>query len=279
MTFDFDAIYESDAHTPVTAALDGSILTLTLNRSDKLNAWNEEMGARYFDLLDAADDDPRVRAVILTGVGRAFCAGADLADLQHVSTMTADSVQRWLRPDRPLDFRKPLIGAINGAAVGFGMVEALYCDVRIGCPATRFATAFTRRGLIAEFGVTALLTRVVGHGSAVDLLLSGRMIEADEALRIGLLTHLSSDAGPHSALTAATAYARDLVTNCSPRSLALIKQQLKAGAEGAYQEATARAADIVLDALHSVDAAEGVASFVERRPPDFPPLPPRTRTA
>ncbi|MEO7124791.1 MAG: enoyl-CoA hydratase-related protein [Nakamurella sp.] len=276
MSPDFDAIYESSTDTIVTAARGGSILVLTLNRPDRLNAWNQEMQARYFDLLDAADDDPRVRAVIVTGAGRAFCAGADLADLQHVASMTAEGLESWLRPDRPLAIRKPLIGAINGATVGFGLVQALYCDVRIGCGATRFATAFTRRGLIAEFGVSALLSRAIGHGRAVDLLLSGRMVEADEALRIGLLTHVADDTSSNPALTAALAYATDLVTNCSPRSLALIKEQLRADTEGAYQAATAHAADIVLDALRSPDAAEGVTSFVELRPPNFPPLPPRT---
>lgn len=122
---------------------------LTFNRPAKLNAWTDELEDRYFALLDAAEDDPGVRAVVVTGAGRGFCAEADRA--------------RRRPRDVPRTLRKPLIGAINGVAAGLGMVDALYCDIRFGSPAARLTTAFAQRGLIAEYGISWLLPRLVGR--------------------------------------------------------------------------------------------------------------------
>lgn len=253
----------------VSAGRHGAVLVLTFNRPEKLNAWTNELEERYFDLLTGAESDPTVRAIVITGAGRGFCSGADLSNLQHVGAVQAEDLARARRRDLPLTIRKPIIGAINGVAAGLGMVEALYCDVRFGGAATRFTTAFARRGLIAEYGISWMLPRVVGASRAADLLLSARMVEADEALRIGLIDHLLPQ---DQLLGAAIGYATELATHCSPQSLATIKSQLHADAD--YCAATARADQLMLAAFHGPDVVEGVNSHLQKRPPNFPPLVP-----
>ncbi|MFF4361420.1 enoyl-CoA hydratase-related protein [Streptomyces sp. NPDC001604] len=252
----------------------GPVLVLTFNRPAKLNAWTDELEDRYFALLDAAEDDPDVRAVVVTGAGRGFCSGADLQLLRSVREIdeasAADSAHRRPR-DLPLTQRKPLIGAINGVAAGLGMVEALYCDLRFGSPSARFTTAFAQRGLIAEYGISWLLPRLTGHSRAMDLLLSSRMVDADEALRIGLLDHLVPTG---SVVDAAVGYAADLATRCSPGSMATIKSRLHHDADGTYADSVARAESLMLQAFRGADVVEGVAGHLEKRPPGFPPLPP-----
>ncbi|GGT04811.1 enoyl-CoA hydratase [Streptomyces kurssanovii] len=251
----------------------GSVLVLTFNRPAKLNAWTDELEDRYFTLLDAAEDDPDVRAVVVTGAGRGFCAGADLQRLQKAGEVSeADRARRRPR-DVPLALRKPLIGAVGGVAAGLGMVEALYCDVRFGSPAARFTTAFAQRGLIAEYGISWLLPRLVGHSRATDLLLSSRMVDAEEALRIGLLDHLVPTGN---VVDAAVAYAADLATRCSPASMATIKSQLQGDANGTYADSMTRAEGLMLQAFRGADLVEGVASHLEKRPPSFPSLPVRS---
>ncbi|MFJ9865962.1 enoyl-CoA hydratase-related protein [Streptomyces sp. NPDC101165] len=251
----------------------GPVLVLTFNRPAKLNAWTDELEDRYFALLAAAEDDPDVRAVVVTGAGRGFCAGADLQRLQAVAergeVTAADRARRRPR-DVPLTLRKPLIGAVNGVAAGLGMVEALYCDIRFGSPSARFTTAFARRGLIAEYGISWLLPRLVGHSRATDLLLSSRMVDAEEALRIGLLDHLV----PSGVVDAAVAYADDLATRCSPGSMATIKGQLHNDAGGTYADSVTRAESLMLQSFRGADLVEGVAGHLEKRPSNFPSLPP-----
>ncbi|MEG3628157.1 enoyl-CoA hydratase-related protein [Streptomyces poriticola] len=254
----------------------GPVLVLTFNRPAKLNAWTDELEDRYFALLDAAEDDPDVRAVVVTGAGRGFCAGADLQRLQTVGEIDevseADRVRRRPR-DVPRTLRKPLIGAVNGVAAGLGMVEALYCDIRFGSPSARFTTAFAQRGLIAEYGISWMLPRLVGHSRATDLLLSSRMVEAEEAIRLGLLDHLVPTG---SVVDAAAAYAADLARRCSPASMATIKSQLSNDADGTYADSVARAEGLMLQAFRGSDVVEGVTSHLERRLPDFPSLPVRS---
>ncbi|WP_367325844.1 enoyl-CoA hydratase-related protein [Streptomyces sp. HUAS ZL42] len=252
----------------------GPVLVLTFNRPAKLNAWTEELEDRYFELLDAAEDDSDVRAVVVTGAGRGFCAGADLQRLQAVGEIDeVSAAERALRRPRdvPLSLRKPLIGAVNGVADGLGVVEALYCDIRFGSPSARFTTAFAQRGLVAEYGISWLLPRLVGHSRATDLLLSSRMVDAEEALRIGLLDHLVRTG---SVVDAAVAYAADLATRCSPGSMATIKSQLHNDAESTYADSVTRAERLMLQAFCGTDVVEGVASHLGKRPPSFPSLPP-----
>ncbi|KNE83894.1 MULTISPECIES: enoyl-CoA hydratase-related protein [Streptomyces] len=251
----------------------GPVLVLTFNRPAKLNAWTDELENSYFTLLDAAEDDPDVRAVVVTGAGSGFCAGADLQRLQAAGEVSeADRARRRPR-DTPLTLRKPLIGAVNGVAAGLGMVEALYCDIRFGSPAARFTTAFAQRGLIAEYGISWLLPRLVGHSRAADLLLSSRIVEAEEALRMGLLDHLVPSG---SVVDAAVAYTTELATRCSPGSMATIKSQLRDDADGTYADSVTRAEVLMFQAFRGADLVEGVASHLDRRPPNFPSLPVRS---
>lgn len=252
----------------------GPLLLLTLNRPDRLNAWNDRLEDRYFDLLDQADDDPEVRAVVVTGAGRGFCAGADMDDVGDAAA-SGDGEAVLERPhprSYPLSFRKPLIAAINGAAAGLGLVEALYCDVRFCAPEAKITTAFSRRGLIAEYGISWILPRLVGTGRALDLLMSARVITGEEGAAIGLVDQL---APRDQVVEAALAYALDLAQNCSPTSMAIIKQQVHRDRESDLAAAIAAADRLLVDSLAAGDVEEGVASFVERRPPAFAPLPPR----
>lgn len=256
----------------VLAERRGAVAVLTFNRPERLNAWTNELESQYFALLLQADDDPEVGAIVVTGAGRGFCAGADLQGLRRISDASPSDLLREQPRDLPLTVRKPLVGAINGVAAGLGMVEALYCDVRFGGPDARFTTAFARRGLIAEYGISWILPRLVGHSRARDLLLSSRMVDATEAHRIGLLDHLVDSA---SVLDAAVQYATDLAAHCSPASMATMKTQLSRDADTAYGEAASRAERLMLEAFRGPDVVEGVSSFLEKRPPSFPPLPVR----
>src|SRR5579859_1564559 len=202
-----------------------SVLLLTLNRPDRLNAWTDPLEERYFALLDEAEADDSVRAVVLTGAGRGFCAGADMANLARIGHVTVDPAAvppRARGRERPLSFRKPLIAAINGPVAGLGLVEALYCDVRFTTPSAKFTTAFVRRGLVAEYGIAWLLPRLIGPSRALDLLMSGRVVLGEEAFAMGLADRVV----PASSLVDdAVAYAADLAANCSPTSMSIMKDQ------------------------------------------------------
>lgn len=258
----------------VLAERRGAVLVLTLNRPERLNAWTDALEARYYEHLDAAEADPEVRAIVLTGAGRGFCAGADMDVLEGATGEgdVPDSIVNRPRPrDFPLTLRKPLIGAINGPAAGLGFVEALYCDVRFCVPTAKLTTAFVRRGLVAEYGVSWLLPRLVGTSRALDLLLSGRVILGEEAHRIGLVDHL---AAPEELLEAAVAYATDLSANCSPASMATIKAQVQRGLDQSFGENFDESERLIAASFERPDAAEGVDSYLEKRPPAFPPLAP-----
>ena len=185
------------------------IATVTLNRPDKLNAWTAQMGNEVRSAMEAADAAESVRVIVLTGAGKGFCAGADMGLLAGIvdSGGVAEGAAQALRHQAaartrqhvPPDFqgtysyfpglRKPVIGAINGHAVGLGMVVSLYCDLRFASTEAKFSTAFARRGLIAEYGIAWMLPRLVGLPNALDLLLSARTVGGEEALRIGLVRH------------------------------------------------------------------------------------------
>ncbi len=228
------------------------------------------MADEYARALEDADADPEVRAVVLTGAGRAFCAGADLEILEEPHRI-AEQMARV--PTFPLAFRKPLIGAVNGVAAGLGMVQALYCDVRFAAPTASFLTAFAHRGLVAEYGVSWLLPQLVGRSRALDLLLSSRRVDAAEAHRIGLVDHRVDEGD---VVEAAVEYAAGLAERSSPTSMAVIKMQVADDADGTFEEAMQRATPLMNRAFTGPDVAEGVASFQERRAPQFPPLGPVT---
>jgi enoyl-CoA hydratase/carnithine racemase len=255
----------------VLRSLSDGVLTMTLNRPDRLNAWTRRMEREYFTALDDADADPAVRAIVVTGAGRGFCPGMDTQSLAKAAATEPTA------PDpRPmthaLSVRKPMVAAINGACAGIGLVQALVCDVRFAAPGAKLATAFSRRGLPAEFAASWLLERLVGYGHALDLLLSGRAVTADEALEMGLVNWVVA---PGEVLAASQAYASDLAANCSPVAMAAIKAQVLADWHRTEPEAFDDALARAQESYGHPDFAEGVTSYIERRPPRFRPLPPR----
>jgi enoyl-CoA hydratase/carnithine racemase len=253
----------------VLAERRGPVLLLTLNRPERLNAWSDELEARYFELLDEAEADPEVRAIVLTGAGKGFCAGADFEDLQAAPADDPTIFDRPRPRALPMTLRKPLIAAINGAAAGLGLVEAIYCDVRFCTPEAKLTTAFVQRGLIAEYGSAWILPRLIGRGAAFDLLLSGRILRGTEAKELGLVDRLVDR---EEIVDAAVAYAAELAVNSSPASMAVIKAQLRASADSSFADSFADAEVKIRESFRHPDVREGVASYLERRPPSFAPL-------
>jgi enoyl-CoA hydratase/carnithine racemase len=231
----------------------------------------------------AATADDAVRVIVLTGAGRGFCAGADMSLLAGVSAGGSDPRPSDPAPggipgglDLPPDYHlrygyfptvpKPIIAAINGPAAGLGLIMALYCDLRFAAAEAVFTTAFARRGLIAEHGISWLLPSLVGHAHALDLLLSARKVAADEALRMGLVNQVHPG---ERLLEAVTAYARDLADNVSPRSMRVMKRQVYRAVLQSLEDATLLANADMPGSFASDDFREGVAHFVERRPARF----------
>lgn len=246
---------------------------VTLNRPERLNALTLEMESRYIDVLTQLDDDPQVRAIVVTGAGRGFCAGLDMEVLATIGSSEAlDDASTQVRIS-PAAIRKPLIAAINGPAAGMGFVHALYCDVRFASSNASFMTAFVKRGLVAEFGSTWILPRIIGVSAALDLVMSSRKVEADEALRLGLVNVLVPD--DIDVLDAAVAYAQQIATWCAPVEVAASKRMILDHHTLTFPEAIADALVQTKQALDSTDPQEGVASYLDRRPPDFRPLAPR----
>jgi enoyl-CoA hydratase/carnithine racemase len=259
------------------------IATITLNRPDKLNAWTAAMEHEVRAAIQAAERDDHVRVIVLTGAGRGFCAGADMSLLSGVATRGVDEAakQRALqngaeregvRPDFQKKYsyfpaaEKPVIAAINGPVVGLGLVIALYCDLRWAADSARFSTTFARRGLIAEYGMAWMLPRLVGHANALDLLFSARTIDASEAFRIGLVNQVF----PQNVFSEKVREnARDLASNVSPRSLRVMKRQAYDAMFQTLAEAFEDSEREMLASLRSEDFKEGVAHFLEKRPPSF----------
>ena len=167
--------------------------------------------------------------------------------------------------------RKPIIAAINGACAGIGLTQALMCDVRFAAAGAKFTTAFSRRGLIAEYGISWILPRVVGWSAALDLLLSGRMFYAEEAAALGLVKEVVP---PDELLPRALAYAEDMALHCAPSALAVIKEQIYGDALRHLPDTSAQAEKLMHESMLRPDFIEGITAFFEKRPPEFPPLTP-----
>jgi enoyl-CoA hydratase/carnithine racemase len=256
----------------VQRSVEDGVAVLTLNRPERLNAWTAEMERTYFDLLADCAERDEVRAIVVTGAGRGFCAGADMQELQSIGDDGVDAAarDRDRRPQAfPLTIPKPIVAAINGPVAGIGLVQALMCDIRIAAEGAKITTAFARRGLVAEHGMSWMLPRLVGPARALDLLLSGRVVLAEEAAAMGLVNRVVP---AESALDEALAYARELATYSSPASMATMKRQVYGDLERGLEESVADANRLMLESFSQPDFAEGVASFVERREPRFPPL-------
>jgi enoyl-CoA hydratase/carnithine racemase len=243
------------------------VATVTLNRPDKLNAWTAGMAEETHAALRAADSDDAVRVVVLTGSGRGFCAGADLSLLNSIVSegLTANTEQVGRRAPLP-EIAKPLIAAVNGPAVGLGLALTVFCDIRLASATARFGTAFSRRGLIAEFGLAWMLPRIVGLGNALDLLLSARLIGAPEALRMGLANRVLPEADFAASVHD---YAQELASNVSPRSARVIKRQVYEALSQPLAAAFDTSEREMLASLECEDFKEGVAHFLEKRPPSF----------
>jgi len=255
----------------VQKAVKDGVAVLTLNRPDRLNAWTTEMEHSYFAMLADCASSEQVRVIVVTGAGRGFCAGADMQQLQTLGEngASAHAAEERQAQTFPLTIPKPIIAAINGACAGIGLVQALMCDIRFAAEDAKFTTAFARRGLVAEHGISWILPRLIGPARALDLLLSGRVVLGAEAAALGLVNR-AVPAG--TALEQALAYARELAAQSSPASMATMKRQVYADLDRPLGEALAGADRLMLESFSAPDFVEGVASFVERRDPRFAPL-------
>ena len=262
-------------------AVEAGIATLTLNRPEKLNAFNTQMMRDMIAAFDVTDADDEVRCVIVTGAGRAFCAGADLSSgaetfdyerrPQDREARTRDGVQRdggGLLTLRIFDSLKPVIAACNGAAVGVGVTMQLAMDIRLASNEARYGFVFARRGLNPEAASSWFLPHLVGVQTALEWCFTGRVFPASEAHEKGLVRSLHA---PHELLPAAHALAREIADNTAPVSVALTRQLIWRMAGAAHPMEAHRADSRGIQARgRSGDAREGVTSFLEKRPPAFP---------
>lgn len=258
--------------------VDDAIATIILNRPQRMNALTKIMEAELRSAVEAAGRDENIRAIILTGAGRAFCAGMDMDELEVLPPEDIQAEQ-WMRPydmNRRADYQtrysyfpaalKPVISAINGAAAGLGLIMALYSDFRIASDKAVFATAFAKRGLIAEHGIAWMLPRIIGHANATDLLLTSRKIDATEALSMGLVNRVVS---ADLLMDTARQLARQLSDEVSPRSVRTMKKQLWEAPFQSLGESVTQANTEMVMSLQSEDFKEGIAHFVQRRPARF----------
>lgn len=257
------------------------VATLTLNRPHRHNAWTGRMHTEYRHVLARAETDPAVRVIVVTGAGRSFCPGADAQALEgHVERGgydpgTPDELARpghGVRPEFEAHFAyqfgigKPMIAAINGAAAGVGLVIACYCDLRYAAAGAKLTTAHGKLGLPAEYGLSWLLPRIIGLTHANDLLLTSRVVLAEEAQRMGLLNEVlpAEELMPRVAAVAA-----QLAHRVSPASLRETKHQIYTDLHRDAASAVGHADRRLDEMMRDADYREGVAAYLDKRPPDF----------
>jgi enoyl-CoA hydratase/carnithine racemase len=242
---------------------------ITLNRPERKNSWSADLQEAFFDALDRADRDMAVHAVVVTGAGDYFCPGGDISHLSDDARAGGIAGVPGHRPmTHQLSINKPIIAAVNGACAGFGFVVAAMCDVRFAARGAKFTTSFARRGVAAEHTITYLLPRQVGLQRALDLLLTGRVFEADEAEALGFVLRVVDR---DEVLATACAYARELAEWCSPTAMAVIRRQVYDDLDNDFVTARDQSVELMKRFSRRPDFQEGVLSFVERRPPRFPP--------
>lgn len=279
----------ADSLEDITLARDGNVAVITLNRPDKLNAWTAAMESSMRVALATCARDNTVRAIVVTGAGRGFCAGADMNLLQKIDAdagderelaqATRNATLDWdvsLGPDISEhmggrfgylpQIPKPIIAAINGPCAGLGMVFALWCDMRVGAENMFFTTAFAKRGLIAEHGISWLLPELAGQAAAMDFLFSSRRVESDEALRVGLLNNVVPS---QDLVNETVAYAQEMAQTVSPRSVAVMKAQVWKARFQPLTDAIKTGDDEMQKSFASEDFKEGVEHFVQKRAPNF----------
>jgi enoyl-CoA hydratase/carnithine racemase len=267
----------SEAWQDILYGVEDRVATITLNRPDRLNAYTQTMGEELRAAFAAAEADAAVRAIVLTGAGRGFCAGADMARL---SAAVAGKASLKVPAEAPLEglaanfaqrnsyilgVKKPIIAGINGAVAGIGLVLTLYCDLRYMAAGSKLTTAFARRGLIAEHGISWMLPRLIGPMNALDLLLSARTVAAEVAEGMGLVRVLPSEGFAK----AVHERAAEIANLSSPRSVRIIKRQVYEGLFQSLAEATAIANREQETCRDTEDFREGVAHYLEKRQPNF----------
>ncbi len=270
------------SYETILYSVEDGIATITLNRPDRMNAFTGQMMLEMIDAFDVIDADDAVKAVIVTGSGRAFCAGADLGSgaatfdyaKQGNDTRESGKVNGVYRDGggrltlRIYDCLKPVIGAINGAAVGIGVTMQLPMDIRMASTAAKFGFVFARRGITPEAASSWFLPRLVGMQQALEWCYTGRVFGAQEALDGGLVRSLHE---PDDLLPAARALAKEIVDNTAPVSIALTRQMLwrNAGASHPMEAHKSDSRAIMFRGAQG-DAKEGVTSFLEKRAPQYP---------
>jgi len=266
----------------IETQIDDGVMTLTLNRPDRMNAFTRQMMEEMIAAFDISDADDAVRAVIVTGAGRAFCAGADLDESDVFTTARLDPKSTdpavWdaesnrdtggMLALRMFNSLKPIIAAVNGPAVGIGATMQLPMDIRLASETARFGFVFGRRGIVPEAASSWFLPRLVGMSQALEWCYSGRVFGAEEARAGGLVrsVHAPDDLQP-----AAQAIAREIADNAAPVSVAMTRQMLwRMAGESHPMRAHQIDSRAIAARSSSADAAEGVASFFEKRPASFP---------
>lgn len=263
---------------------DSGVALITLNRPDRLNAVTGELTARLKEKIDDACKDDAVKVIVLTGAGRGFSAGADMDGLSNISD--SGSMEEGESKDSPekRDYAtnglnewegtysyfpsvpKPIIAAINGPAAGVGLIMSLYCDMRLASDKAVFSTAFSKRGLIAEWGVGWILPRIIGVAHTMDIMLTARKFDGKEAERIGLVNKCFSD---ENFMEDVLAYAEDVAKNVSPRSVQIMKRQIYTALDEGIKANLESSLEEMLKSFDSEDFKEGVKHFVEKRAPNF----------
>jgi enoyl-CoA hydratase/carnithine racemase len=253
-------------------AAGGAVRVLTMNRPDKLNALNHALSQALYDALWAADSDDAVAAIVLTGAGRAFCAGQDLAQATRGSTgiTTSASVSttldlKFTPPTVLFNMDTPVICALNGSAAGYGMDTALGCDMRLMAKGAKMAAAFTKRGILPESGGTWFLPRMLGWAKAAELIFTGRTLTADQCLEMGLVSEVVAD---DQLQARAREVAVEIAAN-APLAVQASKRLMRMGLNETFNDHVHHVFLQLLPLLRTEDAGEGMRAFMEKRPADF----------
>jgi enoyl-CoA hydratase/carnithine racemase len=271
-------------YSQVKYHVEDRVATVTLDRPERLNAWTDVMGEEVHHCMKRAAEDDGVRVIILTGAGRGFCAGADMKNLQRLqsggsagsSSAAKEEIDLRISKDVPKCFGdrftfcasvpKPVIAAINGPVAGIGLVVAMFCDFRFVSDAAKILTVFVKRGLVGEFGITWMLSRTIGVGNAAELLYSGRIVEADEALRLGLASKIFPQ---ENFLDHVRDYAKNMAKISSPRSMRIMKTQIFNDLFISLEDSIRISKEEMVKSFDSEDFNEGVRHFLEKREPQF----------
>ena len=264
---------QESSYEAIRYEVQDGVLTITLNRPERLNAFNGQMAAEMMEAFDRADGDDDIRAIIVTGEGRGFCAGADLSSGGDTFARSNEDLEAYRDGGGVLSLRiyalrKPIIAAINGPAVGVGITMTLPMDVRLASTEARMGFVFVRRGMVPEACSSYFLPRLIGMGRASEWTLTGRVFPASEALEAGLVNRVLP---PEDLLPAARELASEIAANTSPVSVTLTRHMLWKALDAESPMAAHRVESKgIYTRGRSADAREGVVSFLEKRPAEFP---------